>query len=174
MSATTVEETGLEGLDELVQAICDEHHDVETQAAEVHRALMRRTKGNPAHPWLRKAIADGVGEWVYRRRAALTKLVKRHTINRCTRGIDVMQEVSDAMARTWLEHVFFADGRAFGDVLGGELPDFAEQYDAVGDGFKADARFFRLVAARVPARGKVRNYLSAGDVDQLWQEARGV
>ena len=81
-------------------------------------------------------------------------------------------DVTRALNERCVLNIVIEGHGALGELLGIELSEIADDMERKGHGMLAIARLLRSFGERVPARGKVKNYIGPEDADDLWQQAQ--
>jgi len=150
-------------LGDVVRSLCDGVFDAATQRARVKAALL--TMPEFADEVYTLAAEEAVDRYRYASRAA----VKHNAPMPCRSGAAGVAVAGAMMSSAFGDRWVFADGRCLNAVLGGDLRQHIEQHYSEAEGSARAARFLEAIEAKVPARGKVGNYVKDAELTALWE-----
>lgn len=89
--------------------------------------------------------------------------------NPTTRGPEAIASLADVAKRSFLNSWTTPDNRKLGDVLGSDLPAFAETEFSNAHGHTLSARFYRAISTKVKPTKRVRDSFTDGQLRGIWE-----
>ena len=142
-----------------------------SEPSELRRHLRNRLSGNLSSEMLSELVDHAISNVTHEVRHTRNSDLKKEARAKAAASYPIRSIVGlEAIAKLCiLERQIMPNGKKLGDSTGSECRTFAEKEIVTANGHLQNSSFWNTISDKVPAKGKVRNYLKGDEADKLFE-----